>query len=93
MSKGIITTPPNEHKKVYLKLKKLANDGILSRELIKIYENEIEKADFLLKIFRTEKTKRGTFVYNVKSEANIPYAQESIDNARTFVSAIKSIIV
>ena len=60
--------------------------------VLDIYEDEIDKADSLLKIFKEEKSKRGSFVYNVKSEANKPYAQESIDHARIFISSIKSII-
>src|SRR3989344_3230858 len=92
LNKRIKTKVPNEHKKTYLKLKKLVRKGILSEELLKIYINELEKADNLLEIFKTEKGKRGTFTYNIKSEANQPYAQESINNAQIFVSSIKSII-
>ncbi len=92
LNKGIKTETPSEHLKTYLELKKLAKEGILSKELLDIYEDEIEKADSLLKIFKEEKSKRGSFVYNVKSEANKPYAQESIDHARIFISSIKSIL-
>lgn len=50
------------------------------------------KADSLLEIFKIEKMKRGFFTYNIKSEANMPYAQESIHNARKFISSVKAII-
>ena len=43
-------------------------------------------------IFKSEKTKRGTFTYQMKSESNLPFANESIENARKFISSIKAII-
>jgi len=45
-----------------------------------------------LKIFLLEKRKRGRFTYNVNANANIPYAKESVENARKFVSIIKSFL-
>ena len=92
LNKGIKTEIPNEHLKTYLEMKKISKEGILSKELLDICENEIEKADFLLKIFKEEKRKRGSFIYNVKSEANKPYAEESIEHARVFISSIKLIL-
>jgi len=92
LSKGIKTIAPEEHKKTYEEFAKFVKKGILDEELLKIYENEITKADSLLKIFKIEKKKRGLFTYNIRSEANIPYAQESIDNARKFISLIKILI-
>ncbi len=90
--KFIETSPPEEHKKTYLEFKKFVESGILGRQLLEIYDRETEKADFLLKIFYGEKSKRGRFTYDVNSSANIPHARESLDNARTFVSLIKTII-
>jgi uncharacterized protein (UPF0332 family) len=92
LNKGIKTKLPNEHKKAFKEFKKFVKDGILDKELLRIYEAEIIKADFLLKIFQSEKKKRGTFTYQMKSEANLPFAQESIENARKFISNIKAII-
>lgn len=60
--------------------------------MLDIYKTETEKAYSLLKIFRIEKGKRSRFTYDVNSNANIPYAKESLENARKFVSIIKSII-
>jgi uncharacterized protein (UPF0332 family) len=80
-SKGIKIFVPNEHKKVYTELLKLTKEKILDKDLFDIYEFEIIKADSLLQIFRSEKKKRGKFTYQIKSEANIPFAQESIRNA------------
>jgi len=92
ISKGIKTSLPNEHEKTYLELKKFVQKGVLDEELLKIYDSEIIKADSLLNIFKTEKKKRGAFTYNVQSEANLPYAKESINNSRKFLSILKSIL-
>ena len=92
MSKGIKTDPPEEHKKTYDAFSRYVRLGEIDKKLMEIYESEIMKADSLLKIFRIEKKKRGMFTYNVKSEANTPYAQESLDNAKLFVSSIKKIL-
>ncbi len=92
MSKGIKTKPPEEHKKTYLEFAKFVHDKTLDNELLEIYEEEITKADSLLKIFQLERKKRGIFTYNVKSEANIPYAKESLENAKKFISTVQSLI-
>ena len=92
LTKGIKTEVPEEHKKTYEEFSKFVKSGILDKELLEIYNNEITKADSLLQIFKSEKKKRGTFTYNLKSEANLPYAKESIENSKKFVSSIKSII-
>jgi len=92
LNKGIKTKIPNEHKKTFKEFKKFVKMGIVDKELLKIYETEIIKADFLLKIFQSEKKKRGMFTYQMKSEANLPFAKESIDNARKFISNIKAIV-
>lgn len=92
LTKNIGTKTPEEHKKTYEEFRKFVENGEINKTLMQIYETETIKAESLLKIFFLEKKKRGTFVYNVKSEANLPYAKESLDNARKFVSLIKSII-
>ena len=92
LSKGIKTEPPEEHKKTYEEFKKIVDSGELDRQLIEIYEKEAEKAEILLMIFFREKRKRGRIVYNVNANSNMPYAKESVDNARKFVSIIKSIL-
>ncbi len=90
--KGVITQAPDEHQKTYEKFKTFVDRGILDNELLRIYENEISKAESLLNIFFREKDKRGRFTYNIKSESNLPYAKESIENAKKFVSVIKAIL-
>jgi hypothetical protein len=61
-------------------------------ELKTIYEEESLKADELLGIFFYEKRNRGKFTYSLNSDANRPFAEKSMFNARTFVSAISEII-
>jgi uncharacterized protein (UPF0332 family) len=92
LSKGIRTTPPEEHKKTYEEFQRVVNSGKISKQLFAIYETETIKAETLLSIFFTEKKKRGIFTYNVKSQANTPYAKESIENAKKFASSIKLIL-
>lgn len=91
-SKGIKTKLPDEHKKTYEYFKKIANSEKIDKKLIEIYESESIKAENLINIFFTEKRKRGLFTYNIRSEANIPYAKESIQNAKTFISSIKLLL-
>jgi len=91
MTRGIITKAPDEHEKTYNELAKFVKNGMLNYELLKIYEHEIIKADALLQIFKLEKGKRGNFIYNIKSESNLPYAKESIENAKKFISIIKGL--
>jgi len=90
--KGMKIGPPGEHQKTFNAFSKKVKEGIVDRELLAIYEQEITKAGVLVDIFKTEKKKRGDFTYNIRSEANIPFAQESIDNARKFTSAIRKIV-
>ncbi|MFA5175713.1 MAG: hypothetical protein WC413_00420 [Candidatus Nanoarchaeia archaeon] len=88
----IKTAAPEEHKKTYDEFKRLVDSGKIDRHLLEIYDLEAEKAEILLNIFYSEKKKRGRFTYNINSNANIPYAKESIENAIKFVSLIKAII-
>ncbi len=92
LSERIKTSPPEEHKKTYDEFKKFVASGRIGRQLLDIYDEETQKAEALLKIFHDERRKRGIFTYNVKSEANIPAARESIDNARDFISAVKLVM-
>jgi len=91
-SLDVKTSPPEEHKKTYEEFKKIVDSGNLDKQLLEIYETESIKAEALLYILLREKKKRGLFTYNIKSEANIPYAKESIDNSVNFLSLIKLIL-
>src|SRR3989344_3687468 len=61
--KGIITTPPDEHRKTLEEFEKLAASGQIDEELVRIYKDIVVKAEELLGIFAKEKSKRGKFTY------------------------------
>ncbi len=92
LSQGIKADSPEEHRKTYEGFKKLVDSKKLSKQLNEIYDLESEKAEALLNIFFLERKNRGRFTYNVNANANLPFAEQSIKNARTFVSAIKLLI-
>ncbi len=92
ISQFIETEAPEEHKKTYEEFKKIVESRKLNRQLSEIYELESQKAETLLKIFFNEKRNRGRFTYNINANANLPFAEQSIKNARIFVSTIKSLL-
>jgi len=92
ISLGIKTEPPEEHKKTYEEFKKIVESKRLDKQLAEIYEEETGKAEVLLKIFFDEKRNRGRFTYNVNANANKPFAEQSIKNAKFFCSTIKHLI-
>lgn len=92
ISLQIITEAPEEHKKTYNEFRKIVQSRKLDRQLARIYEEESNKAETLLKIFFYEKRNRGRFTYNINANANNPFAQRSISNARFFCSAIRHLI-
>lgn len=93
LTKRIKTDLPSVHKKTLEEFKKhFVDSGVLDVELFKIYNEMIIKADELLGLFEQEKKKRGQFIYKTLPQANIEPAQESINNAKKFVSHIKMIV-
>lgn len=88
----IITKMPSEHKKTYKEFRKFVKSGKLNVELLEIYEIETTKAETLLNILALEKSKRGKFTYDLNAQANMPVAQESLQNAQKFCSILKAII-
>ncbi|MBI4439662.1 HEPN domain-containing protein [Candidatus Woesearchaeota archaeon] len=86
--KGIKTSAPEEHRKVFNEFSKLVDKGTVDMELLRIYQNMLIKADTLLHIFELEKGKRGKFTYRRIPQANQGPAQESISNAKTFFNNI-----
>ncbi len=92
LSKGIETSPPEEHKKTYEEFAKFVGIGALDKELLNIYENAALEAETLLNIFLLEKRKRGKFTYNVNANANLPFAKDSIENAKKFTGDLIAII-
>lgn len=90
---NVDTKAPEVHRKTYEKLKWLFVDtGKLDRELFELYDEAVMIADQLLDLFKEEKWKRGHFTYQTISQANIKPAEESIKNAKKFVSTIKEVI-
>jgi len=93
LSKGIKTETPEEHKKTFFAFKEnFVDSGLLDKEMIRIYDDIIVKADELLSLFAYEKWKRGHFTYRTIAQANIEPAQESIDNTIKFLSNIKVVL-
>lgn len=86
------TEPPEEHKKTYEEFRKIVESRKIDKQLSEIYEEESNKAETLLRIFFDEKRNRGKFTYNVNANANKPFAEQSIKNARFFASTIKHLI-
>lgn len=93
LSKNIKTEAPEEHKKTFFAFKEnFVDTGLLDKELLRIYNDIIVKADELLSLFAQEKWKRGHFTYKTISQANLGPAQESIDNTIKFLSNIKKVV-
>lgn len=89
LTKDIKTSAPEVHKKTYDLFKKhFVDTGILDLELLRIYSKMIVRADELLKIFKDEKKKRGHFTYETIPQANKAPADDSLKNARFFVSHV-----
>ncbi len=93
MTKGIITKVPEEHKKTYNEFKNLVSQGIVDKELLRLYEEVLVKAEELLGIFKIEKKKRGKFTYQRIAQANLEPAKESLENAKTFLKHIYDLCV
>ena len=93
LSKGIKTSAPEEHKNTFFAFKEnFVDTGLLDKELLKIYDDMIIKADELLSLFAHEKWKRGYFTYKTVAQANVEPAEESIDNTIKFLSNIKAVL-
>lgn len=93
LTEGLVTKAPEIHKKTFDLFKSTYVDtGKLDLELLKIYKEMIVRADELLGLFQKEKWKRGHFTYKTIVEANIPFAEESLENARKFAQNIFEVI-
>ena len=93
LSEDIKTQMPDVHKKTYDEFEKhFVNSGILDFKLLEIYQKMAVRADELLGIFKDEKWKRGQFTYQTIPQANREPAEQSIQNALTFVKNIKLIL-
>jgi len=93
LTKNIKTSSPEIHKKTYEEFKKnFVDNGVLDVQLLEIYRKIVVRSDDLLDIFKDEKRKRGDFTYQTIAQANKQYADDSIKNAKTFVSNISNVI-
>ena len=93
ITKRIITKAPEEHKKTYEEFRRLVSQGIVDKELLRLYEEVLIKAEKLLGIFKIEKKKRGEFTYQRIAQANLDPAKESLENAKTFLKHIYDLCV
>ncbi len=92
-TKGIKTEMPDVHKKTYESFEaNFVKTGILDVALLTIYQKMIVRADELLQIFKDEKWKRGHFTYQTIPQANKEPAEQSIQNALTFIRNIKLVV-
>lgn len=93
LTKNIVTGMPDVHKKTLDAFKEcLVDTGILDTKLLEIYRKLVIRAEELLGIFRSEKKKRGDFTYSTLPQANKEPAEDSINNAKFFVSNIQKVI-
>lgn len=93
LTKGVKTSAPDVHKKTYEEFERVfVNSGILDMKLFEIYKKMVVRADALLQIFKDEKWKRGNFTYKTIPQANKEPADDSLKNAKIFVSHISKII-
>ena len=93
LTKNIKTSALEVHKKTFEEFKKsLVDTGVLDVTLLEIYKKLVVRADELLEIFKGEKWKRGNFTYNTRPQANRGPAEDSLKNAKLFVSNIMKII-
>lgn len=93
LTKGVKTSAPDVHKKTYEEFERVfVNTGILDMKLFEIYKKMAIRADALLQIFKDEKWKRGNFTYKTIPQANKEPADDSLKNAKIFVSNISKII-
>src|SRR3989304_2044568 len=90
--KGIAVSAPEEHKKAFDEFKKFVENGELDVELLKIYQEALVRAEYLLGIFKEEKKKRGEFTYRTMPQANKEPAKESLEHAKTFYKHIFTIL-
>lgn len=60
--------------------------------MLEIYKKMVVRADELLEIFKDEKWKRGNFTYNTIPQANKEPAEDSLKNAKQFLSNISKVI-
>ena len=93
LSKSINPKAPEIHKKTFEEFdKNFVQTKELDVSLLKIYRKMMVRAEELLEIFKDEKWKRGHFTYQTIPQANKEPADDSLKNAKFFVSNIMKVI-
>ena len=93
LTKKIDTKAPEVHKKTFEEFKKnFVDTNELDINFLKIYRKMIVRADELLQIFKDEKWKRGHFTYQTIPQANKEPAEDSLKNAKFFVSNLMKVV-
>lgn len=93
LTKQIDTKSPEVHKKTFEAFEKeFVNTGIVDLHLLNIYKKIVIRADELLEVFKEEKWKRGHYTYQTIPQANKEPAEESVKNAKLFITNINRII-
>lgn len=92
VSKDIELPEQGQHQAVYYKFRKFVQQGILSKELLEIYEEVKIKAKALLEILEKEEKKRTEYTYKTLPQANRLPAEDSIENADFFVRHLRLLI-
>lgn len=93
LTRNINTKAPEVHKKTFEEFKKhFVDTNDLDINFLKIYKKMIVRADELLQIFKDEKWKRGHFTYQTIPQANKEPANDSLKNAKFFISNIMVVV-
>lgn len=93
LSKNIKLEKQGQHQQVYYLFRKMVKEGVIEQELLNIYEEIKVKAESLLEILSSEREKRKMFTYETIPQANKQPAEDSIKNAKEFISHLRKMIV
>jgi uncharacterized protein (UPF0332 family) len=89
---GLKGSAKTTHTRTYEALEKGLRSKKMRNQQIKIQESEILSTQELLDIFLLEKYKRGLSTYNLKYNASLDEAKDSIEHAETFFAAISHLL-
>ena len=92
VSKGVNLPEQGVHNAVYLAFRKFVRQGKINEEMLALYDEVKIKAETLLEIFESEGENRTKFTYKTLAQANKKPADDSIENATTFVLEIKGLL-
>ncbi len=87
--KGFKLPEQGQHQAVYYEFKRFVQKGDLKKELLDLYDEVKTKAETLLSIIQEERGKREEYTYKTLPQANKEPAENSLKNARLFVSHMR----